>query len=86
MRPAMRAATNAEKADSNPAQKKIAPLTASDSPKRFCSHTTSRAVMTKPPPNESTLNSTANRYTIHREACSATGAFDAGSMAGERRR
>ena len=28
MRPAMRAATNAENADSNPAQKKIAPLTA----------------------------------------------------------
>ena len=40
MRRAMRTATSAENADSTPAQKNTAPLTASDRPKRFCSHST----------------------------------------------
>ena len=61
MRPAIRAATSAENADNSPAQKKIVPLTANESPNRFCNHTTSSAVITNPPPNESTLNSTASR-------------------------
>ena len=34
-------------------------------------------MITNPPPNESTLTSTASRYTIHREACSATGPLEA---------
>ena len=61
MRRAMRTATSAENAESTPAQKNTAPLTAIDRPKRRCSHSTSSAVMTKPPPNESRLNRAASR-------------------------
>ena len=61
MRRAMRTATSAENADSTPAQKNTAPATAIDMSKRRCNHSTSRAVITKPPPNASRLNSAASR-------------------------
>ncbi len=61
IRSAMRTATRAENADSTPAQKNTVPLTAIDRSKRRCNHRTSIAVITKPPPNESRLNSAANR-------------------------
>ena len=71
MRRARRTATSAENADSRPAQKNTAPLTASDRPNRRCSHSTTSAVITKPPPNASRLNSAARRYTVRFDGPSA---------------
>ena len=61
IRPARRTAASWEKAANNPAQKKTAPLTASDKPNRRCSQSTTSAVITNPPPNASRLNSAASR-------------------------
>ena len=60
MRLAMRTATRKENAVSTPVQKKIVPAVASDSSKRWYSHSAIIDWTTKPPPNASRLKSAAS--------------------------
>src|SRR5215207_486550 len=87
MRPAMRTAASAEKADRVPVQKKMAPTVATETSKRWNNQSASRDWTTSPLPKESRLKSAASLMTIPLEVVSGAAAvFTSGSIAGDRPR
>src|SRR5918995_622300 len=74
MRLAMRTAASAEKADSTPVQKKMAPTVATETSKRWNSQSASSDCTTKPLPKESRLKSAASLVTMPLEVVNGAAA------------